>query len=155
MMRDPEDIRLDNGDLAIYGDYRDGKFSPQGYPMIYTTADGGCLCAACANGGNGSRAAETLDKDCPDDDQWRVVDFDVVNDEQEVRCSHCNTIIMFAAQTVTIKTLIELARDLIEEDEPNEEYERALVELICNAAGVPMDVTGDIAVEIGVVRKSR
>lgn len=102
MARDLDAIRDSNGDLPAYawpGGYpvtyiiADGG---EGYPVTYITADGGDLCAACANGGNGSRADDDLDADCPDDDQWRVVGYDILEGpEAEVRCDHCNTIIAF------------------------------------------------------------
>lgn len=89
MARDLDAIRDSKGDLPAYA-------WPGGYPVTYITADGGELCAACANGGNGSRADDDLDADCPDDDQWRVVGYDILEGpEAEVRCDHCFTIIAF------------------------------------------------------------
>lgn len=67
---------------------------PGGYPVLYLCADGGGLCAACANGGNQSEASE--DEDAPSD--WRLIGFDVLEeppeDGSDVRCDHCNTIIL-------------------------------------------------------------
>lgn len=87
MPTDLEAIRNNAGDLPAY---------THGYPFAYVTADSEYLCAACANGGNGSRAAEQLDADCPDDDQWRVIGYDVLEEpaDDDVRCAHCNTIIL-------------------------------------------------------------
>ena len=58
-----------------------------GSPVVYYTADGGTLCAACANGGNGSLAAEPGQ----DDPQWTVIGADVADDGEPRRCDHCNT----------------------------------------------------------------
>ena len=97
-MADLDAIRDGNGELPAYRG---------GYPVRYVVADGGTLCAACVNGGNGSRAADALDRDCPDDDQWRIVDYDIIdrdNDEQwadvteAIRCDHCRTIISFGRE---------------------------------------------------------
>lgn len=69
-----------------------------GYAMLYYTADGGTLCAACANGGNGSRSADRLDPEDRDDWQWLVVaaessaEFDMP--VAGIRCDHCNTYIV-------------------------------------------------------------
>lgn len=60
--------------------------------LIYLVADGGYLCEPCANGENGSRAAEELDPECRDDDQWRVIDWDVVKDV--THCDHCGATIL-------------------------------------------------------------
>jgi hypothetical protein len=88
-----EAYRDQNDDVPAYA-------WPGGYPIVYYTADGGQLCAACVNGGNGSRAAEELDSACPDDDQWRVEQYEILEGGPEdhggeVRCDHCNTIIAF------------------------------------------------------------
>ena len=58
-------------------------------------------------------------------------------------------------KTVTVERLIKLARDLKSEHGENSEYDRALVELVTDAAGLPMNggkeqvarllgITGDI-----------
>jgi hypothetical protein len=95
MLHFPEDMRDSKGDLPAYG-------WPGGYPIVYVTKDGGELCAACANGGNGSRAADKgLDNECPDDTPWIIIsyyacgaDTDLpTKEEGHKRCSHCNTII--------------------------------------------------------------
>ena len=54
--------------------------------------------------------------------------------------------------SITIKELIRLARGLIEpgSDCSNPEYERAMVELIVDAAGLPMDDRSLVARAIGV-----
>lgn len=75
--------RNENGTLPAYA-------WPGGYPIYYLCADGGILCPACANGENGSLAAdETLDPDCPDDDQWRIVAQDIHWEGQPLVCDHC------------------------------------------------------------------
>lgn len=88
-MQDLDSIRDSHGDLPAYA-------WPGGYPVAYYVADGGELCAACANGGNGSRATEKLDPEDPSNDQWRVIAYGVIEaPEEEVRCDHCATIIAF------------------------------------------------------------
>lgn len=74
----------------------EGKFEsyawPGGYEIHYVTADGGTLCHQCANGENGSRAADPLDAECPDDDQWRITGADVHWEEyldSQLHCDHC------------------------------------------------------------------
>lgn len=62
--------------------------------------------------------------------------------------------IPFAAK-ITIRELIDLARGLMgpkedRKDGGNPEYERALVELVTDAAGLPMDDKDLVAKEIGV-----
>jgi hypothetical protein len=53
-------------------------------------------------------------------------------------------------KTVSVGDLIKLARDLRDEDGDNVEYERAMAELICDAAGLSMDMKGAIAKRIGL-----
>ena len=66
----------------------DGKLPayswPGLYPLYYITEDLGHLCAACANGANGSDADVNST-----DPQWKIIDSDV-NFEQEDTCAHCN-----------------------------------------------------------------
>lgn len=64
------------------------------YPIAYVTADSEYLCAACVNGGNGSRAHEQLDSTDKDDDAWRVIGVNIEEaPDDTVRCAHCHTII--------------------------------------------------------------
>ena len=67
----------------------DGKLTafawPGGYPIVYMMADNGCLCPACANGGNGSEASETSDEK-----QWRLVAGEVYWEGAPIQCDHCN-----------------------------------------------------------------
>jgi hypothetical protein len=69
----------------------DGKLPPYawpgGYPILYITGDGGILCPACANGENGSEAANP---DCADDPQWNVTAYDVYWEGPSESCAHCN-----------------------------------------------------------------
>lgn len=69
-----------------------------GTAQVYITADGGQLCAACANGGNGSRCDARLDPWCPDDDQWRVIEQDDAHapgcSPLWLACDHCHTFIL-------------------------------------------------------------
>ncbi len=58
---------------------------PGGYPVYYVTADGGEMCPACANGGNGSEATEDADAE----DQWRLVANDVHWEGESLWCDHC------------------------------------------------------------------
>lgn len=82
-----DEIRDSKGEVPAYA-------WPGLYPIVYITADAGYLCAACVNGGNGSRAAEKLDPKDHDDDQWRVVAYEAAEaPASEIRCDHCNTII--------------------------------------------------------------
>ena len=54
------------------------------YPILYLTADGGCLCPACANGENGSEASEDSD-----DPAFRIVRADVYWEGPPTGCDHC------------------------------------------------------------------
>lgn len=56
-------------------------------------------------------------------------------------------------KTVSIGDLIRLARDLRDEDGDNVEYERALAELITDAAALSMDHKTDVANRIGLACK--
>lgn len=76
--------RLENGALPAFA-------FPGGYQVVYYTADGGTLCPDCANGGNGSMAATTLDPECPNDTQWLIVTGDIYYEGPPLRCDHCNT----------------------------------------------------------------
>jgi hypothetical protein len=53
-------------------------------------------------------------------------------------------------QQVSIGRLCELARGLKSEDGENAEYDRALVELVTDAAGLAMESMGEIAARIGI-----
>jgi len=58
---------------------------------VFICMDGGCLCPDCADGKNGSRAADPdLDKDCPDDHQWITIGAQVADME---KCDHCGKVI--------------------------------------------------------------
>jgi hypothetical protein len=54
---------------------------PGGYPLYYVVADGGVLCAKCAN--------DNLRLTLSDDPQWRIVGMDI-NYEDGPYCDHCN-----------------------------------------------------------------
>lgn len=78
--------REENGKLAAFA-------WPGGYEIHYVTADGGTLCYQCANGENGSRAADSLDAADPSDDQWRPVACDIHWEEEPdspLHCDHCS-----------------------------------------------------------------
>jgi hypothetical protein len=53
-------------------------------------------------------------------------------------------------QTVTIMELIELAKGLKSEDGENSEYDRALLELVTDAARIPQNDRAEVAKLIGV-----
>jgi hypothetical protein len=53
-------------------------------------------------------------------------------------------------RTVSVGDLIRLARGLRDEDGDNVEYERALAELICDAAGLSMGLKESVAERIGL-----
>lgn len=59
--------------------------------VAYVTIDYGLLCAACANGENGSRAAELdLDPSCREDQQWIVTNYLLLWELDKIEpCSHC------------------------------------------------------------------
>lgn len=57
-----------------------------GYPIYYITKDGGKLCPGCANGKNGSEAANP---ECQDDPQWELVASDVNYEDGTLTCAHC------------------------------------------------------------------
>lgn len=81
--------------LADLKELGGGKYPPRskvtGRPIAYICLDYGCLCAACANGENGSLAADDdLDKDCPDDAQWIVTNFMYCERGSDHEfCHHC------------------------------------------------------------------
>jgi hypothetical protein len=58
---------------------------PGGYPILYVCADGGVLCADCANGQNGSIASESAD--APAD--WRIEGADIHYEGDAEICDHC------------------------------------------------------------------
>lgn len=58
---------------------------PGGYPIYYTTRDGGCLCPDCAN--------ENLYLTLDGDDQWRIVGQDVNWEDIHLYCDNCNAVI--------------------------------------------------------------
>ena len=64
----------------------DGSYSayawPGGYPIYHVTADGGVLCADCAN--------ENRELDSPDDPQWHVIASDVNWESPHLYCDNCN-----------------------------------------------------------------
>lgn len=70
--------------------YEDGKLPSYtdlgGYPVGYLCADGGTLCAACANGENGSEASE--DREAPRD--WRLVGSFIHWEGPAKICGHCS-----------------------------------------------------------------
>lgn len=57
------------------------------------------------------------------------------------------------SRAVSINTLLQLARDLRDEDGDNAEYERALAELVTDAAGLSMDNKQAVAKRIGLKAK--
>ena len=54
-------------------------------PILYLTADGGLLCAACVN----DERPTDLDPDCPDDAQWRVIWYHLLYEGPPESCDHC------------------------------------------------------------------
>ena len=67
--------RMPDGTLRKYTSYGS-------YPLVYYTADGGPLCAACAES-NGS-----VDPDA--EKQWRIIGVDANWENPEMHCAHCN-----------------------------------------------------------------
>jgi hypothetical protein len=59
---------------------------PGGYSILYLTADNGTLCCDCAN----SDEPRQAEKDCPDDNQWRVVASFIHWEGPAAYCDHCN-----------------------------------------------------------------
>ena len=68
----------------------DGKLPafawPGGYPIYYVTRDGGELCPKCANGENGSEAAESHD-----DAQWELAGQGLHWEGDPLMCAHCGS----------------------------------------------------------------
>jgi len=61
-----------------------------GRAIAYICMEYGTLCSRCANGENGSRAADAdLDPDCPDDHQWIISNFMYCGPEDDEFCHHC------------------------------------------------------------------
>ena len=56
---------------------------PGGYPLFYTTEDGGILCPKCCN-----ENKELLNDEY--DSQWFVIAYDVNYEYGELYCDHCN-----------------------------------------------------------------
>ncbi len=75
--------RNEDGSLPAYA-------WPGGYPLYYICQDGGTLCPACANGGNGSLAYTDKSPDGIDDSQWKVVGQEVNYEDDSLFCDHCN-----------------------------------------------------------------
>lgn len=61
---------------------------PGGYPLYYLCADGGTLCANCANGDNGSEAY-TGDYVPEKGKDWHMVSADIHWEGQPLMCDHC------------------------------------------------------------------
>ena len=64
--------------------------------IAYVTQDGARLCVTCANGGNGSRAADedVINNRHPEDDAWRVIGAQVsTGDPHADVCAHCERLI--------------------------------------------------------------
>lgn len=59
---------------------------PGGYPIYYTTLDGGCLCPTCAN----ENMNLTLDKDY---EQWFIMGQDINYEDSDLYCDNCNAAI--------------------------------------------------------------
>jgi len=74
--------RDEQGNLAAYA-------WPGGYPIYYLTADSGVLCPHCANTEKEVREADT-NADCPDYDQWRIVESDANYEDDNLFCDNCN-----------------------------------------------------------------
>ena len=55
---------------------------PGGYPLFYTTEDGGILCPKCCNENN-----ELLNDEF--DKQWFVIGYEVNWEDGELYCDHC------------------------------------------------------------------
>jgi hypothetical protein len=73
-----EAMRNTAGRLPAYSDLG-------GYPIFYVVKDGGVLCPACANGANGSLAAEPEQEDA----QWAIVEADIHWEGEAWPCDHC------------------------------------------------------------------
>lgn len=56
---------------------------PGGYELIYICADGGILCADCAN----VNIEATKD---PDDEQWFIISAEINYEDNGLYCVHCN-----------------------------------------------------------------
>lgn len=54
---------------------------PGGYPLFYTTKDGGCLCPTCAN--------DNLELTVQDDPQWEIVGQEINYEDTELYCDNC------------------------------------------------------------------
>jgi hypothetical protein len=52
--------------------------------------------------------------------------------------------------TVSVGDLIRIARDLCDGDGDNVEYQRALAELVCDAAGIPMALKAEVGHRMGL-----
>jgi hypothetical protein len=80
-------------ELGLDEDERLPEFAwPGGYPLAYRCGDGGTLCPACANGGNGSEAAtpDAMACACPDDRQWTLVGCEPNWEDDGLACDHCS-----------------------------------------------------------------
>ena len=55
---------------------------PGGYPLFYTTEDGGILCPKCCNENN-----ELLNDEF--DKQWFVIGYEVNWEDDNIYCDHC------------------------------------------------------------------
>ncbi len=75
--------RNDDGSLPAYA-------WPGEYPIYYLCQDGGTLCPACANGGNGALAYVGKAPDGIDDGQWQIVGQEVNYEDDSLFCDHCN-----------------------------------------------------------------
>jgi hypothetical protein len=74
---------------------------PGGYNIVYQTADGGVLCAKCAQ--------EAVDQqlDTPDDPQWNIVRGFVYWEGETIQCDHCYTDIQSEYGDPTVKDILK------------------------------------------------
>ncbi len=82
-----DDCAGDASESGVFGTADDDEGDEEPDSRWGLCADGGLLCPTCADGGNGSLAATELDPECPDDDQWRIVERGEVHENAE--CAHC------------------------------------------------------------------
>jgi hypothetical protein len=76
---------------AIKDAINQGYAWPGGYPLVFVTKDGGCLCAKCAK--ENIVLCTGPDEEGYSDPQWRVDAYDINYEDTSLYCDNCNALI--------------------------------------------------------------
>ena len=78
--------------LDLLNQLRDEPYAwPGGYPMYAILSDGEALCGKCAK--DEYERLSQVERDCPDDDQWRINALSINWEDTELTCAHCSDLV--------------------------------------------------------------